>query len=132
MIIVRFLSLAALAASLVACTERLPSGGVAGLDGVYEGDVTRSSGPPYSCAAAFKLRITVKAGEARGELLNDAQPDVVIDRFFAFIEADGRMTTAFRGEGETYGVNGRFGPTTFQALANGRTCGMSAFARKKQ
>lgn len=132
MIRARFLLLAALAGALSACTERLPPGGVAALDGVYEGDVTRSSGPPYSCTAAFKIRVTVKSGEARGELLNFTQPEIVVDRFFAFIEADGRVTTAFRGEGETYGVSGSFGPTTFQALANGRTCGMSAFARKRQ
>lgn len=132
MIRARFLLLAALAGALSACAERLPPGGVAALDGVYEGDVTRSSGPVYNCPTSFKLRLTVKSGEARGEIFDSEQPDLVVDRILAFVEADGRVITAFRASGETYGVDGRFGASTFAALANGRTCGMSAFARRKQ
>jgi hypothetical protein len=132
MIRARFLLLAALAGSLAACTERLPPGGVAALDGVYEGDAARSTGPVYNCPAAYKLRIRVAAGEARGEILDSERQDAVVDRFFAFIEADGRVTTSFRGGSETFGVSGSFGSTTFTALANGRVCSMSAFARKKQ
>ncbi|MBC8793764.1 MAG: hypothetical protein C6Y20_19370 [Tagaea sp. CACIAM 22H2] len=128
----RFLSLAALVVALGACAERLPPGGVAKLDGVYEGEVTRSSGPVHSCPTAFKLRARVASGEMRGEILDFEQPDAVIDRFFAFIEADGRVTTAFRGGSETYGVSGSFGSATFSALANGRACSFSAFARRKQ
>jgi len=132
MIRARFLLLAALAGALSACAERLPPGGVAALDGVYEGEVTRSSGGVYNCPTSFKLRLTVKGGEARGEILDSQQTDLVVDRILAFVEADGRVITAFRASGETYGVDGRFGASTFTALANGRTCGMSAFARKRQ
>ncbi len=132
MIRTRFLPLVLLAGTLTACAERLPPGGVAALDGVYEGDATRSTGPVFNCPAAYKLRIRVAAGEARGEILESDRQDAVVDRFFAFIEADGRVTTSFRGGGETFGVSGSFGPATFSALANGRVCSMSAFARRKQ
>ena len=128
----RLFLLAALAGALSACTERLPPGGVAALDGVYEGDVTRSSGPVYSCPNAFKLRIQVASGEARGEIFDNQQPDLIVDRILAFIEADGRVITAFRSGSETYGIDGRFGASTFVALANGRACSYSAFARRKQ
>ncbi|MBL0930474.1 MAG: hypothetical protein IBJ15_10185 [Alphaproteobacteria bacterium] len=132
MIRARFLLLAAFAGALAACTERLPPGGVATLDGIYEGDVTRSSGPVYSCPNSFKLRGQVASGEARGEIFDSQQPDLVVDRILAFIEADGRVITAFRSGGDSYGIDGRFGASTFTALANGRACSYSAFARKRQ
>ncbi len=132
MILTRFLLLAALAGALSACAERLPPGGVATLDGAYEGEVTRSSGPVQSCPTAFKLRVRVASGEMRGEILDFERPDAVVDRILAFIEADGRVITAFRSGSETYGIDGRFGASTFTALANGRACSYSAFARRKQ
>ncbi len=129
----RFFLLAALAGALSACAQqRLPPGGVATLDGFYEGEVSRSTGPLYGCPAAYKLRITVKAGEARGEILDLEQQDAVVDRILAFIEADGRVITSFRSRGETYSIEGSFGASAFQARSNGRICSYSAFARRKQ
>lgn len=127
----RFPLLAAFTALLAACVDGPPPGGVATLDGVYVGEITRSSGSPISCPTAFKLRIQVTRGEMRGEVLDIEQPDAVVDRILAYIEADGRVITSFRGGSQTFGVRGRFGASTFSALADGRTCGMSAFARKQ-
>lgn len=127
----RFLLIASLATALAGCVDGPPPGGVASLDGVYVGEITRSSGAPNSCPAAYKLRIRVASGELRGEVLDIDQPDATIDRFLAYIEADGRVTTSFRGGNQIFGVRGRFGPSTFSALADGRICGMSAFARKQ-
>jgi hypothetical protein len=121
----------ALAVSLAACAEKLPPGGVAALDGVYSGDLTRSGGSVIACPALLKLKIAVKGGEARGEVFSADQPDAPIDRFLAYIESDGRITTAFRFGSQAFGVQGQFGRTSFTALADSRVCSLSAFARKE-
>jgi hypothetical protein len=120
-----------IAGLLTACASGLPPGGVAALDGVYEGELNLSNGPVSNCPAAFKLRVTVAHGEARGEIFDLRQPDVPADRFAAFIEADGRLVTAMRAGGMSFGVLGRFGATNFSARANGAICVMSAFATRK-
>lgn len=121
----------ALAGALAACAGALPPGGVAALDGVYEGELARSSGSVTSCPTAFKLRLTVAGGEARGEIFDVRQPDAPADRFVAFVEADGRMISAIRVGGQSFGIQGRFGAASFSARADSATCGLSAFAARK-
>ncbi|MCA3248737.1 MAG: hypothetical protein ING19_19680 [Azospirillum sp.] len=125
-------SILLIAAFLVAgCAGGLPPGGVAALDGVYEGEVIRSGGHAMRCPAAYKLRISVAGGEARGEIFDIQQPDAPLDRFMAFIEADGRVITAIRVGSQTFGIQGRFGTSTFRGMADSPACGMSAFAARK-
>ncbi|MCM0019157.1 MAG: hypothetical protein NBV67_04125 [Tagaea sp.] len=119
------------AGMLAACASGPPPGGLAALDGVYEGEIGRSSGPPQSCPAAFKFRMTVAGGEVRGEIFDLQQPDAPLDRFVAFIEADGRVITAIRAGRQSFGILGRFGTNSFSARADSATCGLSAFASRR-
>lgn len=126
----RFLAIAAIGA-LSACAGGLPPGGIAALDGVYEGEMTRSAGPPLSCPAVYKLRMTVARGEVRGEVFDPRQPDVPADRFSAFVEADGRMVNTLRVGGLSFGVRGRFGTGSFVGSADGQLCGLSVNAARR-
>lgn len=121
----------ALFGMLAACAPTLPPGGIAALDGVYEGEMARSAGPPMSCPAAFKIRLTVARGEVRGEVFDPGQPDVPAARFAAFVEADGRMVNAVRLGPHTFGLRGRFGATSFVANADSQTCGLSVNATRR-
>jgi hypothetical protein len=125
--------LAAIAAAgwLAACAGGPPPGGIAALDGTYEGELTRSGGPPLTCPAAYRIRLTVARGEVRGEVFDPRQPDVPVDRFMAFVEADGRMVNAIRAGGQTFGVRGRFGANAFQGTADSDRCGLSAYAARR-
>ncbi len=116
---------------LVGCAGGLPPGGVAALDGVYEGDMTRSGGHPTRCPARYTLRIAIAGGEARGEVFDPQQPGVPADRFMAFVEADGRIVSAIRVGSQNFGIQGRFGTNAFTALVEGPTCAMSAYAARR-
>lgn len=128
---IRLIALAFLG-TLTACADALPPGGVARLDGVYEGEATRSSGNPQHCPTGFGLRVTVTAGEAHAELFDRQQPDLPIERFMAFIEADGRVLTAVRVGRQSFGIQGRFGANAFVATAEGAACSLSAYAARKR
>jgi hypothetical protein len=125
-----YLTMLTIAGSLAACATGLPPGGVAALDGIYEGELARSSGPPQSCPAAFKFRMTVARGEVRGEVFDLQQPDAPLERFVAFVEADGRVITAIRAGRQSFGIVGRFGTNSFAARADSAVCGLSAFAKR--
>lgn len=124
------LAVAAIGA-LSACVGGLPPGGIATLDGIYDGEMKRSAGPPMSCPAVYRLRMTVARGEVRGEVFDPSQPDVPADRFSAFVEADGRMLNSLRVGGQTFGVRGRFGARTFVGTADGPICGLSVNAARR-
>ncbi len=126
----RLLAVAAIGV-LSACAGGLPPGGIAALDGVYVGEMTRSSGPPMNCPAAFRLRMTVARGEVQGEVFDPGQPDVPTDRFSAFVEADGRILNSLRAGRQSFGVRGRFGTGTFVGSADGQVCGMSINATRR-
>jgi hypothetical protein len=121
----------ALIGALSACAGGLPPGGIAALDGFYEGEMTRSAGPPMNCPAAYTLRMTVARGEVRGEVFDPRQPDVPADRFSAFVEADGRVVNSLRVGGLTFGVRGRFGARSFVGTADGQVCGLSINAARR-
>jgi hypothetical protein len=127
----RLATLAAAASLLAACAGGLPPGGVAALEGVYEGEMSRSGGQAQRCPARYLWRITVTRGEARGEVFDPQQPDVPMDRFMAFIEADGRLVTAMRLGAQSFGVLGRFGANALVATAEGSGCAMSAYAARR-
>jgi hypothetical protein len=116
---------------LTACAPTLPPGGIAALDGVYEGEMARSAGPPQNCPGTFKIRLTVARGEVRGEVFDPGQPDVPTARFAAFVEADGRIVNAVRLGAHTFGLRGRFGATNFVANADTQTCGLSVNATRR-
>lgn len=129
-LISRLLALA-LVGALPACVAGLPPGGIAALDGTYEGEMRRSAGPPMNCPASFRIRMTVARGEVHGEVFDPRQPDVPADRFAAFVEADGRMVNTLRVGGMTFGVRGRFGDTRFVGSADGQVCGLSVNAARR-
>lgn len=125
------LAVVAAAGLLAACAGGLPPGGVAGLDGVYEGAISRAAGHPARCAARYDLRMTVTRGEARGEVFDPQQPGVPADRFLAFVEADGRLVSAIRIGSQSFGVQGRLGSNAFLGSVDSALCAMSVYAARK-
>ncbi len=127
-----FLAIAGLCLALGGC-DRIagsPPVSLAALDGTYRGEMVQKSGRPSYCVLRVDLALTLRRGEARGELTSVDQPGQPVGSFYAFVEPDGRIKTTARVGTQTLAVDGRFGGQEFRATAEGQYCSMAASARR--
>ena len=103
---------------------------LAGLDGTYRGEMVQKTGRPSYCVLRADLALTLRRGEARGELTSVEQPGQPVGSFYAFLEPDGRIKTTARVGTQTLTVDGRFTGQEFRASAEGQYCSMAASARR--
>jgi hypothetical protein len=107
---------------LSACAEpRLPPGGVAALDGLWEGQSALTYGA-RSCAETVPYVFNIRAGTVYGEIHNPRRPTEVMTKFEAFIETDGRMLATVRPAGEPLYIQGRFVNDTFVGETKSEAC----------
>ncbi len=103
---------------------------LAALDGTYRGEMVQKSGRPAYCVLRANLALTLRRGEARGELTSVEQPGQPVGSFYAFVEPDGRIKTTARVGTQTLTVDGRFTGHEFRASAEGQDCSMAVSARR--
>jgi hypothetical protein len=111
------------ALSLAACrTGELPPGGVAALDGQWEGAASATLGLS-SCPKITPFSMTLHNGDIDGIIRNPANTTVISARFYAFVDTDGTVTTSARTMAEDLAITGRFETDTrFIGEAKGRDC----------
>jgi hypothetical protein len=127
-----FLGMAGICLALGGCDRIAGSAPVslAALDGTYRGEMVQKSGRPTYCVLRADLALTLRRGEARGELTSVQQPGQPVGSFYAFVEPDGRIKTTARVGTQTLAVDGRFTGQEFRASAEGQDCSMAASARR--
>jgi hypothetical protein len=127
-----FIGMAGICFALGGCDRIVGSAPVslAALDGTYRGEMVQKTGRPSYCVLRADLALTLKRGEARGELTSVEQPGQPVGSFYAFVEPDGRIKTTARVGTQTLAVDGRFSGQEFRASAEGQYCSMSASARR--
>lgn len=127
-----FLAIAGICLALGGCDKVVGSTPVslASLDGTYRGEMVQKTGRPTYCVLRVELALTLRRGEARGELTSVEQPGQPAGSFYAFVEPDGRIKTTARVGTQTLVVDGRFSSQDFRATAEGQNCSMSASARR--
>lgn len=127
-----FIAFAGVCLVLSGCDRNLGSTPVslASLDGTYRGEMVQKSGRPAYCVLRAELALTLRRGEARGELISVEQPGQPVGSFYAFVEPDGRIRTTARVGTRTLTVDGRFSGGEFRASAEGQDCSMAASARR--
>ncbi|MBI3451760.1 MAG: hypothetical protein HY057_02805 [Rhodospirillales bacterium] len=107
---------------LASCAKPLlPPGGIAALDGIWRGEAVRRVGLP-DCPTVTPYVMTVREGAVTGEIRQARNPDVVIDRFQAFIEYDGALYARARPGGEDIDIFGRFLANRFEGETKSRSC----------
>jgi hypothetical protein len=109
--------------ALSACrTGELPAGGIAALDGQWEGAASTSLGLS-NCPKITPFAMTLRAGDIEGIVRNPANPSVISARFYAFVDTDGTVTTSARTMAEDIAITGRFETDTrFIGEVKGRDC----------
>lgn len=109
--------------ALSACRAgELPQGGIAALDGHWEGAASASLGLS-SCPKITPFSMTLHNGDIEGIVRNPANPSVISARFYAFVDTDGTVTTSARTMAEDLAITGRFETDTrFIGEAKGRDC----------
>lgn len=127
-----FLAFAGICIVLAGCDRFGGSAPVslAALDGTYRGEMVQKTGRPSYCVLRADLALTLRRGEARGELTSVEQPGQPVGSFYAFVEPDGRIKTTARVGTQTLTVDGRFNGQEFRANAEGQNCSMAASARR--
>lgn len=127
-----FLGMAGICLALGGCDRVAGSApaSLAALDGSYRGEMVQRSGRPSHCLLRADLALTLRRGEARGELTSVQQPGQPVGSFYAFLEPDGRIRTTARVGTQTLTVDGRFAGQEFRANAEGQDCSMAASARR--
>jgi len=130
--ILYFLGMAGVCLALGGCGRIDGSAPVslAALDGTYRGEMAQKPGRPAYCVLRVNLALTLRRGEARGELTSVEQPGQPVGSFYAFVEPDGRIKTTARVGTQTLTVDGRFTGQEFRASAEGQGCSMAASARR--
>ncbi len=132
------LSLAAvLCATLAACSGGSPfgslrgsSGPVANLDGTYRGEMIGRTGRPYGCVNKVTLVLTLKLGEARGEMFTPPITDAPSGTFYGFVEGNGRLRTTARVGEQTLGIDADFSGDRLSGYAENDKCAMTINARR--
>lgn len=111
------------AASLTGCgsTERLPPGGIAGLDGRYEGAAVLTWGQTR-CAERTPYAFTVRNGTVFGEIFNPRNPAVPVGRFETYVDSEGRISTNARAAGDEVVIEGAFERDRFVGTTQSDTC----------
>lgn len=126
-------ALSGLCLALGGC-DRIPgmrAAPVSTVDGTYRGELAqRTFGRPSQCIMRVEMVVTLKAGEARGELLSVEQRGQPVGSFYAFVEPDGRVKTTARVGAQTLALDGSFGGREFSANAEGEKCSMYGTARR--
>jgi hypothetical protein len=94
-----------------------PSGGepvadMKALDGRYAGSAAYADGP-QRCPRRLDVALSVANGQAAGEVLDPASPNVPPARFDGFLESDGSISAIVRAFGDIYVLRGRFRETRF-------------------
>lgn len=109
--------------ALSACrTGELPAGGIAALDGQWDGAASASLGLS-NCPKITPFSMTLRNGDIEGIVRNPANPSVVSARFYAFVDTDGTVTTSARTMAEDIAITGRFETDTrFIGEVKGRDC----------
>jgi hypothetical protein len=113
----------ALVLALSACrTNELPQGGVAALDGFWEGEASVSLGLS-NCPRLTPVSMTVRNGDIEGIVRNPNNHATIAAHFYGFVDTDGTMTTSARMMAEDIAIRGRFEtPTRFMGETKGRDC----------
>jgi hypothetical protein len=113
----------AIALALSACrSNELPSGGIAALDGYWEGEASVSLGLS-SCPRLTPVSMTVRNGDIEGIVRNPNNHAAISAHFYGFVDTDGSMTTSARTMAEDIAIRGRFEtPTRFMGETKGRDC----------
>jgi hypothetical protein len=89
----------------------LPQGGIAALDGYWEGAASASRGLE-SCAKLTPYVMTVRNGDIEGVIRNPLNPTGIAARFYGFVDTDGTVTTTARTVGADIAITGRFETST--------------------
>lgn len=114
----------ALVLALGACDRsygRLPPSGIGGLDGTYRGDGSLMLGRT-NCPREVPYTLTVRNGNVSGEIFNPQNPTVVIGRFQALIDAEGKIGTKVRAGGDETLVEGFFDLDRFHGSTKSENC----------
>lgn len=94
--------------ALAACqSTELPSGGVTGLDGHWEGNAAATLGIE-SCAKLTPYEMTIRNGDIEGTIRNPTNTSLVATRFYGFVDTDGTLTTRARLMTADLAITGRF------------------------
>lgn len=108
---------------LAACDPkfgRLPPGGIAALDGIYEGQAVLTQGRPR-CGQRTPMSMTVRNGNLTGEI----RPFVdtrAVGKFEAYVDQDGRVITTARFAGDSVLIEGVFIVDRFEGFAKSNDC----------
>lgn len=111
------------AIALGACdhkTGRLPPGGIAALDGVYEGQAVLTQGRPR-CGERTPMSMTVRNGNLTGEIrpFTDTRAS---GKFEAYVDQEGRVITTARFAGDSVLIEGVFNIDRFEGFAKSNDC----------
>jgi hypothetical protein len=120
----RWLSLLGLVIALGACdrtTGRLPPGGIAALDGMYDGQGVLTQGRPR-CSQRTPMAMTVRNGNVNGEIRPFTDPGGAAQRFEAYIDQEGRVITTARFAGSDVLIEGFFDLDRFEGFAKSNDC----------
>jgi len=103
---------------------------VTDLDGAYSGELLRTLNSREACPIRRQIRITIRAGEMRGEVVNAEGADRSVERFAAFLEGSGAVVAPIRVGNLVFSLEGRLDGRTFRGEARHDYCTMSVFARR--
>lgn len=122
--------LLAVALSLAGCLGTGSSLPVSDLDGTYAGELLRTVNSRDACPIRRQVRMTVRGGEIRGEVVNADGIDRTTERFAAFVEGAGSTVAPVRIGNLIFSLEGRLDGRTFRGEARNDYCTMSVFARR--
>lgn len=111
------------AIALAACDPkfgRLPPGGIAALNGVYEGQAVLTQGRPR-CGQRTPMSMTVLNGNLIGEIrpFTDTRAS---GKFEAYIDQEGRVIATARFAGDSVLIEGVFNTDRFEGFAKSNDC----------
>jgi hypothetical protein len=129
----RYTAIASVGALLAGCAMGpLPPGGVAALDGYWEGESSLTRGAS-SCAKLTPIAMTIRNGEVQGEIRNPLNPSGIAARFQAYVETDGTILTMARTATADISITGNFTtPDNFRGITKSEDCqGRLSLTRRK-
>ena len=116
-----FLTILALGGCGIGTHGQLPQGGIAALDGTYQGKASLSLGRT-GCPAEIPYAMTVRNGMAYGEIHHPRDAKLITGRFEALIDGEGKIgTKAWVGGDETL-VEGFFDRDRFIGSTKSDNC----------
>ena len=120
----RFALLGLMLTLLGACDRsygRLPPQGIAGLDGTYRGQAALVLGRP-GCPKEVPYAFTVRNGNVTGDIFSPRDPEVLLGRFQALIDSEGKIGIKARAGGDETLVEGFFDLERFHGSTRSENC----------